>query len=157
VGGTSLFTLNGEYDHEDGWSGSGGGQSTVQPEGDYQYLVQDSGMRQGPDVSLVADRNTNVLAYDTYGSYHGFAGDYGTTVSAPMWPGLMAIADRGMNLLGYDPLDGVSQPLPGLYGLAVSNNYPYYDGIDFHDVQTGTAGQNQADVGYDMVTGLGTP
>jgi hypothetical protein len=120
-------------------------------------LVQDSGMRQGPDVSMVADPNTSVKAYDTYGSYHGFAGAYGTSISSPMWAGLIAIADQGMNLSGYDTLDGVSQTLPGLYSLAVNNNYPYYDGTDFHDIQTGTAGQNQADVGYDLVTGLGTP
>jgi subtilase family serine protease len=157
VGGTTLFLAGGEYGRETGWSGSGGGTSAYESEPDYQWGVQGSGQRQGPDVAAVANPNTGVLVYDTYGSYNGFVNVGGTSAATPMWAGLIAIADEGMNLLGYDTLDGASQTLPGLYGLAVNNNYPYYDGADFNDIQTGNAGPNHSGLGYDNVTGLGTP
>jgi subtilase family serine protease len=76
----------------------------------------------------------------------------GTSCSAPQWAGLVAIADQ---IAGHD----LGQINPTLYALASGPNY----GTDFYDV---TVGNNQLDpavpgypatVGWDPVTGLGTP
>ena len=69
VGGTTLTLSGNNYSSETGWSGSGGGQSTVETEPIFQNGVQTSGMRQTPDVALLADRTpdpTGVAVYDSY-------------------------------------------------------------------------------------------
>jgi subtilisin-like proprotein convertase family protein len=64
-----------------------------------------------------------------------------------MWSGLIALADQGRALAGEGTLDGYTQTLPKLYSLPAT---------DFHDVTTGNNG-HAAGVGYDLVTGRGTP
>jgi hypothetical protein len=154
VGGTVL-TLNGsgDYGGETGVNFSGGGISTQESQPSYQNGVQSSGFREGPDVSIMAGP---VNVYDTYPS-GGNLSLSGTSVSTPIWAGIVSIVDQQVSLWGYDTLDGRTKLLPSLYDMAVLNNYPNYDGRDFHDIMTGTAGGNQAGLGYDLVTGLGTP
>jgi subtilase family serine protease len=155
VGGTSLTTgSGGDWKSESAWSGSGGGQSSYSPELRYQFPVQSSGMRQGPDVSADANPSTGVDVYDTYG-YSGVVVVGGTSAASPMWAGVIAVADEGFNLQGFDTVDS-NRVHFGLYGLAYQY-YPYYDGIDFHDIQSGSAGGHAATLGYDEATGLGTP
>ncbi len=73
----------------------------------------------------------------------------GTSLAAPCWAGLIVIANQIRADDGLDSLDGASQTLPGLYSLPAS---------DFHDITSGSNGDaSSAAVGYDLVTGLGSP
>src|SRR5262249_37801797 len=74
----------------------------------------------------------------------------GTSLSAPCWAGLIAIADQGRVAAGANALTGRTQTLPALYSLGVSNPG------DFRDITLGNNGYG-AQAGYDLVTGLGTP
>jgi autotransporter-associated beta strand protein len=148
VGGTVLTVdSNGNYVSESGWSGSGGGISTQEPEPAYQNGVQSTGSRTNPDVSIIG--GTAVSVYDSYnnGTAAPWEGLYGTSLSSPCWAGLIAIADQGRSLLTLGSLDGPTQTLPALYGLPAS---------DYHDITTGNNGY-PAGPGYDYVTGIGTP
>ena len=73
----------------------------------------------------------------------------GTSVSSPCFAGLVAVANqlRVSQGLGLGTLDGSSQTLPTLYSI---------DAADFHDIVTGNNGY-AAGLGYDLVTGLGSP
>jgi subtilase family serine protease len=76
----------------------------------------------------------------------------GTSVGAPIWAGIVAIADQGRALSGQSTLDGRSQTLPALYSMSSAN---------FHDITTGTTSNGSSTLnagsGYDLVTGRGTP
>ncbi len=148
VGGTSL-SLNGDnsYKSETGWAGSGGGTSTYESEPSYQQSVQTSGQRTIPDVAFDADPNTGVDIYDSYHQSSPWMQVGGTSVSAPCWAGLIAVANQGRVAAGGTTLDGPSQTLPAFYSLPSSN---------FHDITSGNNGSN-AGPGYDLVTGIGSP
>ena len=149
VGGTHLTLSGSSYGSESGWSGSGGGQSSYEIEQLFQDTIQTSGRRQIPDVSFDADPNTGVAVYDSYSQ--GTAAPWimvgGTSLSAPCWAGLVAIANQLRTYQGTTSLNGRWQTLPALYSLS-SNT--------FHDVTTGANGY-VAGPGYDMVTGRGSP
>ncbi len=97
-----------------------------------------------------------MAVYDSYnnvpGSILGNNGPWeqigGTSLAAPAWAGLIAIANQGRVLAGGSPLSGSTQTLPALYSLPTT---------DFHDILTGSNGGFSADSGYDEVTGLGSP
>src|SRR5262249_13340539 len=117
----------------------------------YQRGVQSTGYRTSPDVSLVADPNTGAWVADPY----NLPGDNpweivgGTSLSAPCWAGLIALANQARAQAGL-PTFNSSSPTEiqqALYNVPVP---------DFHDVTSGTNGY-AAGVGYDLVTGLGTP
>jgi uncharacterized repeat protein (TIGR01451 family) len=149
VGGTTLTLSGNNYGSETGWSGSGGGQSVYEPRPSYQNSVQTSAYRQIPDVAFDADPNSGVAVYDSYdyGSSYPWVQVGGTSVSAPCWAGLVAIADQLRVSQGLGTLDGPSQTLPRLYALPAA---------DFHDITSGSNGYS-AHAGYDLVTGRGTP
>src|SRR5262249_18039249 len=71
----------------------------------------------------------------------------GTSLAAPMWAGVIAIANQGRAVNGLGSLDGRGDTLPKLYVLPSA---------DFHDVTTGNNGY-AAGTGYDLVTGRGSP
>jgi sugar lactone lactonase YvrE len=162
VGGTSL-TLNGDnsYQSETGWGsldtasgifyGAGGGVSQFEPEPAYQQGVQTIGNRTTPDVSFVADPNTGAWVADTYNldASNPWEVVGGTSLSAPAWAGLIAVANQmrvasGGATLGSDTTNEAQQ---ALYSVPTS---------DYHDITTGSNGY-LAGAGYDLVTGLGTP
>jgi hypothetical protein len=151
VGGTTLtLNLDGSYQGETAWSSSGGGVSSVEKEPAYQQGVQNTGFRTIPDVAFNGDPSTGVAVYDSYndpgaGPWHTTGG---TSLSAPAWAALIAIADQGRVAEGGTTLDGGTQTLPALYALAAA---------DFHDITGGGNGGSSAGPGYDQVTGLGTP
>ncbi len=150
VGGTTL-TINGNsYVSEVGWSDSGGGQSSYESEPTFQNGVQTSGYRQIPDVSFDADPNSGVAIYDSYdyGSATPWIQVGGTSVASPCWAGLVAIGDQLRTSAGLTTMDGPTQALPLLYGMKAA---------DFHDITSGSNGGFTAHVGYDEVTGIGTP
>ena len=152
VGGTTLTTgAGGAYVSESGWNDGGGGISTLYSQPSYQkgVVTQSTTNRTVPDVSFDADPNSGVPVYDSYdnGASRPWEQVGGTSLAAPMWAGVIAIADQGRALNKLNTLDGPTNTLPMLYGLPSS---------DFHDVTSGNNGYS-AGPGYDLVTGRGTP
>jgi subtilase family serine protease len=146
VGGTSL-TLNsstGAYSVETAWSGSGGGKSAFEPEPTDQKGVQSSNKRSIPDVSFLADPNTGVQVFDSFGGF-GWVEVGGTSLSTPSWAAIIAVTNQGRVLGGAKPLANAQADL---YALPRS---------DFHDITSGSNGGFSAKAGYDFVTGIGTP
>jgi Bacterial Ig domain len=161
VGGTNLqIQSTGTYVSESVWNNNngnatGGGISTQEPLPSYQSALNgingaSTTNRNMPDVSADADPNSGVYVNDTWNEGRG--GGYfqvgGTSLSSPLWAGFIAIANQGRVLAGETTLNGYTQTLPMLYSLPSS---------DFHDVTSGSNGTYSAGVGYDLVTGLGTP
>lgn len=162
VGGTSLNVSGSTYVSESAWGngtssgtsgGSGGGISSQEAQPAFQKgtVTQTSTNRAVPDVAMEADPNTGVPVYDSwdFGASTPWIPGYegGTSLAAPMWASLVAIADQGRNLSHLGSLDGATQTLPSIYKL--SSN-------DFHDITSGNNGY-AAGTGYDLVTGRGTP
>jgi subtilase family serine protease len=116
--------------------------------------------REVPDVSADADPSTGYLVYwNGSGSVSqqlpGWQGIGGTSGAAPLWAALLTLADasRGCSTSPVGYAD------PALYRAAATAY-----GADFNDVTTGNndftgtnGGRYAATVGYDPVTGLGTP
>jgi hypothetical protein len=152
VGGTTL-NLNDDdsFNSESAWSGSGGGTSIYESEPAYQVGAQHTGFRTIPDVAFDADPNTGAAVYDSYNDTDN-SGPWievgGTSMAAPSWAGLIAIANQGRVLAGVSPLDGPTQTLPALYAIPRT---------DFNDITSGDNGVFSAGPGYDEVTGLGSP
>jgi hypothetical protein len=147
VGGTTLtIGTDGSYIAESAWSGGGGGASILEAQPSYQSAsINSTGARGTPDVSMDADPETGVYVLDSFDG--GYTQVGGTSLSTPMWAGLIAIVDQGRALKGMSSLDGPSQTLPMLYNLP---------SVDFHDIVTGNDGYPAAP-GYDFATGLGSP
>ncbi|MDQ6642819.1 MAG: S53 family peptidase [Chloroflexota bacterium] len=160
VGGTSVIQ-NGTTIEEKVWNsgggGSGGGFSSFFTTPSFQKTLPSSvqsllNNRRGvPDVAGDADPLTGLAFYQAGG--WSLAG--GTSASAPLWAGLIAIANQ---MAGHS-LGFIN---PALYKLALSSNYAQ----DFHDITNGnnnvsykgvTVPGYQATTGWDPVTGLGTP
>jgi subtilase family serine protease len=156
TGGTTLnLNSQGNYLSESGWSGSGGGISTVEAQPAYQQgvVTQSSSFRTNPDVAYDADPNTGFPVYDSFnnGAVAPWSEFGGTSAAAPQWAALVALADQGRILAGKSALDGPSQTLPMLYQLPAT---------DFHDISSGSSQGSphySAAPGYDLVTGRGTP
>jgi subtilase family serine protease len=138
VGGTALHLSGNGYGSEAGWTGGGGGYSKFEARPSYQQGFQGSTVRTTPDVAYNADRKTGVHVYRA-GRWYSVGG---TSAGAPQWAGLVALADQARG--GAGALDNLN---PLLYALP---------GADFHDVTTGS-NRYAAKVGYDLVTGRGTP
>ncbi|MBE3589524.1 MAG: S53 family peptidase [Firmicutes bacterium] len=153
VGGTTLnVDAQGNYISETAWSGSGGGTSAYEAEPDYQTGFQSTGKRGIPDVAFDADPNTGVSVYDSV-RYQGQSGWWvvgGTSLSAPAWAGIVALADQARGT----PLTDAHQ---ALYNLATGGAYA----SNYHDITSGTNGSCgslcTATTGYDFVTGVGSP
>ena len=169
VGGTALLlSSSGTYGTETGWSASGsywtgfsgstGGVSNVEPLPSYQAKALGSYYAYGrvvPDVSMVADPSTGVSVFDSVAglSRSGWFKIGGTSVGAPIWSGLVAGADQARTAAGLANLSS-TQTLDLLYGLyGSSTSYA----SAFHDVTTGVNFAGYAGIGYDKVTGLGSP
>ena len=153
VGGTTLTLGAGNsYGGETAWSGGGGGLSTLESEPVYQrgVVTQTTTQRAIPDVSFDADPNSGVAVYDTVNNSPASPWWQvgGTSLAAPSWAALIGITDQLRMANGFSTLDGPSQTLPNLYKLPST---------DFHDITTGSNGTYSAGVGYDLVTGRGTP
>ena len=171
VGGTELQNLDAAGDYpgtgangEVGWGngtnsgpeGGGGGISTIEPEPTWQQKVvptsiDPTGGRAVPDVAWDADPATDFPVYYSTPDNNdnvGWSVNGGTSIAAPQWAGLIAIADQErVQGDGGTPLTGYDQTLPALYSLPSS---------DYHDIVTGNNGY-PAGPGYDLDTGLGSP
>jgi subtilase family serine protease len=157
VGGTTLILLTSvppvnvlgtNYGSETAWSGSGGGISAYEAEPAYQEGVQSTGFRTVPDVALDANPNTGVPVYDSYDGYK-WVKVGGTSLSSPVWAAFMTVENSLRGSGG-----PIMQALPDLYQIYKSGSY----GADIHDITMGSSGGIcVAGVGYDYVTGIGSP
>jgi subtilase family serine protease len=167
---TCTDTFPGE--REPAWIGSGGGFSHVFSRPAYQATLPagstsiPASQRGVPDVALEASSRTGVLIYSSEPGQGlsstcaqpntdcvGWWVIGGTSASAPMWAGLVAIADQvnggGLGLIN-----------PALYRIGAN---PARYAHDFYDVRVGTQAPApdgvaySASTGWDPVTGLGTP
>lgn len=169
VGGTTLKTdTQGNYQSETTWDpqqpptiyATGGGVSQYYHEPDYQQdlpaSVQNTlkGFRGVPDIAADASVASTPLLYFSFRG-EAKAGYYdvgGTSISAPLWAGVIAVADQ----LAHRSLGFLN---PALYKLGHS---PVYSHL-FHDI---TQGSNNtvlgvpgfdATPGWDFTTGWGSP
>jgi subtilase family serine protease len=145
VGGTAL-TKSGSTTRgwtETAWSDAGSGCSSYETKPSWQTDTSCS-KRVVADVSAVADPNTGVSVYDSYGVTAGWYTFGGTSVSSPIIAGVYALAGT---------------PSSGSY----PSSFPYAHTSSLNDVTSGSNGSCSvsyyctARSGYDGPTGLGTP
>ncbi len=156
VGGTTLLHSTAGYS-ERAWSGSGGGLSKFFSEPSFQQSMTPAtqsmllGRRGLPDIAADANPFTAMTNYIN-GQWTQIGG---TSASTPFWAALIAIA----NQMAGHPLGFIN---PGIYKLAASPHFQR----DFRDITSGTNEVNdgtihvqgfQAGLGWDAVTGWGTP
>jgi hypothetical protein len=154
VGGTSLLQstdtgARAANATETVWSGAGAGCSAYEPKPSWQ---SDPGCakRMVADVSAIADPNTGVWVYDTYGTGFTWGAFGGTSVATPIISSMYALAGNS--------LGAATTPA----------SYTYANQSSLYKVTSGTDGScstlyycNAADsvsgTGYNGPTGLGTP
>jgi subtilase family serine protease len=167
VGGTSLHAAqpSGDYHDETAWNlptsaggprAGGGGFSRLVARPSFQDGVAGIGATRGvPDVAADADPRTGLalVIIGSSGEVHLGAG--GTSAAAPLWAGVVALADQQAGR----PLGNVD---PALYTIARGA----HGAAAFHDVTSGdnsvTIGRKKitgytAARGWDAVTGWGSP
>lgn len=165
VGGTRL-AWNGSTRSETAWTRTGGGVSAWVAMPGYQSALtipgQPTGAKAGKyrgvaDVAFNADPNTGqYVAFTPAGaSQPGWYVFGGTSLAAPQWAGLVAVANAQRALAG-------KAPLGAFHGALYSRLAPgggSYTGA-FADVVSGANGTCAACTargGYDAPTGLGSP
>jgi subtilase family serine protease len=170
TGGTSLNASHttGTYLNETAWGlpfgspgtqfqASGGGFSRDFARPAYQSDVPGIGATRGvPDVSADASPHTGMaLIISTGANQYTIRNSGGTSASAPLWAGLIALANQ---YAGHQ----LGLVNPAIYAVARSTSYPKA----FHDITTGNntptfAGHTikgyTASPGWDPVTGWGSP
>lgn len=169
VGGTSLTASHttGAYQSEIAWGlpygttgsqfqASGGGLSTLFARPSYQAGVSGIESNRGvPDVSADASPHSGMTVIVSNGSGYDIVNGGGTSQSAPIWAGIIALADQyaGRHLGDVNP---------AIYAIGKSSSYHRA----FHDVTTGNnvpvfPGKKitgyRATKGWDPVTGWGSP
>ncbi|WP_410592907.1 putative Ig domain-containing protein [Amycolatopsis sp. lyj-23] len=144
VGGTSLTQGGGTRGWtETAWSGAGSGCSAGVAKPAFQNVTTGCAKRANADVSAVADPQTGVAVYQTYGG-SGWAVYGGTSASSPIIASVYALAGT-----------------PGASDTPAA--YPYAHAANLNDVTSGSNGscstsvQCRAGAGWDGPTGLGTP
>ncbi len=161
VGGTTLSYSGSGSRSEVTWSGTGGGTSMYTPTPAYQnnavpgmgYMAH----RAVADVAFNADPNTGqyVAILKPGASAVSWISVGGTSLSTPQWAGIIAIANASRVLVN-NPVLGA--PHAALYGQIATVPGTYASA--FADITKGADGSCStcsARVGYDQVTGLGTP
>jgi len=154
VGGTSLLTngAGGTWQSETGWSDSGGGYVSGISIPTFQQLSGvintsnqgSTSWRNSPDVAGEADFDNSTVDNGTF--YTGYGG---TSYAAPRWAGLMALANQQAAANGSGNIGFLA---PAVYTIGTGSNYS----ANFHDITSGNNGF-PAVVGYDLVTGWGSP
>jgi len=159
VGGTDLTTngAGGPWQSETAWADSSGGPADngfAIPS--WQVGVADTAnaasttIRNVPDVA--AEGNFDNYLCDQ-GSCQGGWG--GTSFAAPRWAGFLALVNQQVVASGGSTLGFIN---PAIYAIGKGTSY----NSDFHDITSGNnnngKGQSyNAVVGYDLVTGWGSP
>lgn len=163
VGGTTLTTdSSGNWIGESAWSGSGGGTSAYEPKPSYQNNFNSNTKRTVPDVAYDGDPNTGFYVYDSV-PVNGNSGWWivgGTSAGAPQWAAISAIANsQNANIVSasFGANSALYNAASGAQSSPQTN--PYL--ANYRDITTGNDGSCgsicNAIVGYDEVTGLGSP
>lgn len=153
VGGTRLnIDNNGELISETAWDESGGGPSRYISMPIWQRTFGLQSLTNGynratPDVAFNADPDSGVSVYitDPFSGEGNWNVIGGTSLGAPAWAGI--IASLGLNTTDVGRI---------MYDLAGRTGYTNPYGC-FYDITSGSSGEYRARVGYDLITGLGTP
>ncbi len=170
VGGTTLVTTGpgGAWQSESVWNwgnsigatydgtGSSGGISSYYSIPSWQANVSmasnqgSTTKRNIPDVALTAD---NVYVNSDNGSSGSFGG---TSCAAPLWAGVMALANQQAVGLGKAPVGFIN---PIVYTIGNGSGYAQaFNDINKGDnTWSGSTSQFYAVSGYDLCTGWGTP
>lgn len=140
-GGTAIVFNNGVVT-ETTWNQSGGGPSVNIPRPSFQNVIASIlGTKRGsPDISAIADPNTGVAVYDTTGGL-GWNVVGGTSLATPV---CAAIA----NVRGAFSASSETEN---------ARNYLNLRGPGFRDITAGVTGIYHAVVGWDFITGCGSP
>jgi len=156
VGGTTpvLNTAKTAIDHEEAWSGSGGGVLKTVPLPYYQVGIPGLGSstnRSYPDVAAFGDG----VAFFGLSPSNPQTGS-GTSVSTPLWAGFIAL----VNSASANPVGFIN---PAIYYIAQSSDYANM----FNDIEIGENPSKtskppgnptySAKKNYDLVTGWGSP
>ena len=158
VGGTDLVTASagGAWKSETAWTDSGGGISPdkiaiptwQQISGVITTANKGSTtLRNGPDVAA----NANFTFYTCDNQTTCLANEYGgTSFAAPMWAGLVALANQQAASQGKAAVGFFN---PKIYAQNVTASYA----TGFHDITSGKSGSYSAGTAFDLVTGWGSP
>lgn len=156
VGGTSfeLDDSGRRIATEIAWVGSGGGVSEYEPRPSWQDTIckayRKKNNRTTPDVAFFGDTFPGVAVYTSSNKVSknlGWLGVGGTSVAAPCWAAIAASIKTDDKK--YTNLQKM------LYKLFCK--YSNGDDSVFYDVKNGNNKNYYASVGYDYVTGLGSP
>ena len=143
VGGTTLDAshTSGDWIGETTWGLSGGGFSHLFRRPSYQNRVAGIGANRGvPDVAADANPHTGMTIVISTGSRYMIRNSGGTSASAPIWAGIIALADQKAGRhLGFVN--------PAIYRIARSPRYHQA----FHDVTAGHG--NTAEFPHGTITG----
>jgi subtilase family serine protease len=154
VGGTDLVTAGGHWKSETAWSDSGGG---ISPDNiaipGYQTAAgvitsanqASNTLRNGPDVAAEANLDNYICADGKCGGGWG-----GTSFSAPRWAGYVALVNQQAVANGRSTVGFLN---PTIYAIGLGSNYS----TAFHDITTGGNRKYSAELGFDLVTGWGSP
>jgi subtilase family serine protease len=168
VGGTVLTMSNdGAIWQSETAATDGGGLLQNVPMPNYQVgiapnVVNPHHWRMSPDVAILSGDGTNFNSSAFIYWKGGGLFNTGTSVAAPLWAGFVALVNEHRATAGLGPIGYLN---PALYAIAAN---PELYAQDFHDIRTGSSPappQNNcpngvstsAEVGYDLVTGLGSP
>ena len=139
---------------ESAWVGSGSGCMTGMTTPSWQNAPGCDG-RMVADVSAVADPDTGLAVYDTFGGVEGWAVLGGTSAASPIIAATYALA--GPPVGGTYPASYLYADTSALNDVTTGTNVGAYNN-DINCVQESLpAYWCNAEVGYDGPTGLGTP
>lgn len=144
VGGTNLqVTSSGGYASETGWSGSGGGVSTIFAQPSYQQGISGASTagRNVPDVAFDADPASG-YSFRFNGAWSGPIG--GTSLACPIFSALQTEINQRQNSRN------------GFVNARIYNAFKANGYSVFHDITSGSNGTFSAHSGYDNVTGIGS-
>ncbi len=150
AGGTKINrNSSGSFTGETGWSGAGGGISLYEARPSYQSGISTIvGTKRGvPDLSFDADPNSGVSVYCSTANagYSGWLVFGGTSVSAPSLAGIINTAGTARGSFASSSI------------AELTTIYSHLGSTNFRDETSGTAGGNSCRVGWDAVTGVGSP
>jgi subtilase family serine protease len=156
VGGTVLVTSSagGPWKSETGWKNSAGMPSpNGVPIPSWQQtpgvITSSNGgsttLRNIPDVASESNASQYVCAQGICATHGG-----GTSYAAPLWASLAAMANEQAAANGEANVGFLN---PALYSIGLGSTFT----ADFHDITSGSNGGYKAVVGYDLVTGWGSP
>lgn len=165
VGGTELSLRHdgSRRAPDQAWSHSSGGVSIAFARPAYQNGVQSvtGSFRGVPDVSMDASCRSAVAIYGSfYASGARWGPECGTSLAAPLFAGIVALADQ---YAGHGKADGLGLINPALYQIAARHEPGIVDVRAGDNTQSFEQGGRQVTVqgyaagpGYDLVSGVGT-